>query len=297
MRRPGILWTLTALLALSFLPGCIPRASSVEPPTFRPLPESFTLVQLEPPGVGSGRAMFRLELSVGNPNTFALSLSRLDFTLFINGRRAAQGSSNEAVNLPPNGSERLTLNITVALGEVPEVLGDMARLVAGEPTPYRLEGAATASAFGLSRRYAGVTLAEGLVEPPAALTAPGFRLLPSGLRELNLSRAVVAVGLELDNPTPFGYVLSAPAVTLNLDGRNVATASVTAQPVPAFSSTTLNLTFELRPTTLGVTLFEKLAGLSNSGGLELELSGDVALELPGMFRRNFSLDLLPEVLK
>ena len=119
-------------------------------------------MRLKPPGVGSGNTKFRLELSVGNANSFALSLSRLDFTLFIGGRRAAQGSSNEEVSLPPNASKHLTLNVTVALSEVPEVLGDVARLVAGEPTPYRLEGAATASAFGLSRRYAAVTLAEGL---------------------------------------------------------------------------------------------------------------------------------------
>ena len=288
------------LLILSFLPGCLPSTSSVEQPTFRPVPESLTLVQLDPPGVGSGTATFRLELEVGNPNTFALALSNLDFTLFLDGKRVARGSSSEGVNLPAMGRGRLTLNATVPLDGAPEVLGDMVRLVTGEPLPYRLEGAATVEAFGFSRRLDAVTLAEGRVEPPAALTAPTFRYLPevSGLRELNLNRAVVAVGLELNNPTPFGYIFSAPAITLTLKGRSVAEASLLAQPVPAFSSTSLTLEFELRPATLGATLVEALAGLSSSKGIKLELSGGFSLELPGMFTRDFRVErLLDAVLR
>ena len=284
------------ILMLSFLPGCLPSASSVERPTFRPLPESLTLVKLDPPGVGSGTATFRLEVEVGNPNTFALALSNLDFTLFLGGKHAAQGSSSEEVNLPPTGRERLTLNVTVDLDQTPEVLGDMARLVTGEPLPYHLEGAATVEAFGFSRRLDAVTLAEGRVEPPVTLTAPTFRYLSevSGLRELSLNRAVITVGLELTNPTPFGYMFRAPALTLSLQGRSVAEASLLAQPVPAFSSTSVTLAFELRPATLGATLFEELTGLSSSRGTELELSGDFSLELPAMFTRDFVLEDLPD---
>lgn len=293
-------YTFMVLLVLSFLSACIPRASSLERPTFRPLPESLTLVRLDPPGVGSGNATFRLELEAGNPNTFALTLSRLDFTLFINGRRSAQGSSSEGVSLPPNSSERLTLDVTVALSQAPELLGDMARLVAGEPTQYRLEGAVTVEAFGLQRRFSSVTLAEGVIEQPVALTPPVFRYLPenSGPREVSLNRTVIAVGLELDNPTPFGYLFSAPAVELKLDNQSVATASVVAQPVPAFSSASVTLQFELHPTTLGVALVKELASLSSGSGLNLELSGRFSLELPGIFTRDFSLErLLAAVLR
>lgn len=284
--------TLVNLLLLSALSACVPGVSSVERPIFRPIPESLTLVRLDPPGVGAGTATFRLDLEVDNPNAFDLSLSKLDFELFINGKRAAQGSS-EGVSLPPNGSERLRLDFTVALSEAPELLGDMARLVVGETLPYRLEGAATVEAFGLSRRLSNVTLAEGEVAQPVALTAPTFRYLPeSGLRALSLNRVVVAVGLALDNPTPFGYVFSAPAIALKLDGQTVAEAGVAAQPVPAFASATLTLRFELRPTTLGVALVEKLAKLSSGAGLDLELSGRFALELPGMLTRDFSVERL-----
>ena len=286
------------LLIFSLLTACIPSLSSVEPPTFRPVPESLTLLRLDPPGVGAGTATFRLKLEVDNPNAFALSVSKLDFTLFFNSRRTAQGSS-QGVRLPPSSTKRLTLDITVALSEAPELLSDMGRLIAGEALPYRVEASATVEAFGLSRRLSDITLAEGVMAQPAAVTAPTFRYLPetSGLRELTLNRAVVAVSLELDNPTPFGYLFSAPAVALKLDGNSVAEAGVMALPVPAFSTATLTLQFDLRPAALGVALVRKLSNLSGEG-LDLELSGRFLLELPGLLTRDFSVErLLAAVLK
>ena len=277
-----------ALLLLVFLSACIPRADSLERPTFRPVPGSFALVRLDPPGVGSGAATFSLDLEVGNPNPFALSLSELDFVLFLNGRRSAQGRSGEGVVLPPQGSERLDLAVTAPLSEAPELLDDVARLIAGEPTRYRLEGAATVEAFGLRRRLS-VTLASGTVEQPVALRAPSFRYLSerSGLREVSVNRVVIEVGLELSNPTPLGYVFTAPDLRLTLGGRSVGEGQVVTQALPAFSSIPLVLRFELNPATLGVALASRLAGLSGEG-LELGLSGSFALELPGVTRRDFS---------
>ncbi|CAN5885911.1 hypothetical protein BH24DEI2_BH24DEI2_12600 [soil metagenome] len=157
------LHALIAALLLSLLSACVPSVSSVEPPTFRPLPESLTLLRLDPPGVGAGDATFRL---------------------------------------------------------------------------------------------------------------------------------------ELDNPTPLGYVFSAPAVALKLDGKSVAEAGVMPLPVPAFSTATLTLQFELRPATLGVVLVRQLSNLSSGRGLDLELSGRFSLELPGLFRRDFSVErLLAAVLR
>ncbi len=299
VKPPRSVRALIALLSLVFLSACLPRAASLEQPTFRPVPESFALVRLDPPGVGSGTATFSLDLEVGNPNPFALSLSELDFVLFINDRRAARGRSAEGVVLPPRGSERLTLDITAPLSEAPELLDDMARLVAGEPTRYRLEGAATVGAFRLRRRLSSVTLASGTVEQPVALRAPTFRYLPerSGLRELSVSRVVIEVGLELSNPTPLGYVFSAPDLRLMLGGRSVGEGQVVTQALPAFGSAALTLRFELSPATLGVALASRLANLSG-GKLELGLSGRFALELPGILRRDFSIArLLSAVLR
>ena len=281
------------VVGLGLLPGCIPRVEAVERPTFRLLPETLALLRLDPPGVGSGTAVFGLVVEVGNPNGFALSLSDLDVGLAVGGTPAALARSSQGVNLPPHASRTLELEVTVDLNKTPDLLADLARLVAGEPTPYRLEGAATARAFGVERRFETV-IAEGTLQQAVPLSAPTFRFLPeaSGLRELSLHRAVVAVGVELDNATPLGYVFSAPALTLQLGGRPVASVGVTAQPLPAFSSAALSLAFELRPADLGTALVQELAGLSQGGGLDLELSGGFSLELPGLLRRDFSLPRL-----
>lgn len=77
MKLPNFSIYLTFLL-LSLLTACVPNINSVEPPTFRPFPESLTLLRLDPPGVGSGDATFRLELEVDNSNAFALSLSQIN---------------------------------------------------------------------------------------------------------------------------------------------------------------------------------------------------------------------------
>ena len=299
MTRPRTLHILVAFTAIALLSACIPQAASVEPPSFRPVPESFALVQLDPPGVGSGTATFSLDLEVGNPNPFALSLSELDFVLFIEGRRAARGRSAEGVTLPPHGVKRLTLDITAPLSEVPEGLDDVARLIAGEPTRYLIEGAATVEAFGLRRRLSSVTLASGTVEQPVALRAPTFRYLPegSGIRELSVDRIVIEVGLELANPTPLGYVFTAPDVRLMLGDRSVGKGQIITQPVPAFSSAALTLRFEFSPATLGIALASRLAD-PGGGELELGLSGGFALELPGILRRDFSVArLLSAVLR
>ena len=299
MIRPRTLRILVAFAAVALPSACIPQAASVEPPSFRPVPESFALVQLDPPGVGSGTATFSLDLEVGNPNPFTLSLSELDFVLFLNGRRSAQGRSGEGVTLPPHGVKRLSLDVAVPLSEVPEGLDDVARLIAGEPTRYLIEGAATVEAFGLRRRLSSVTLASGTVEQPVALRAPTFRYLPerSGLRELSVDRVVIDVGLELANPTPLGYVFTAPDVTLMLGDRSVGKGQVVTQPVPAFGKAALVLRFELNPAALGIALASRLADLSG-GELELGLSGSFALELPGILRRDFSVArLLSAVLR
>ena len=285
---------LIVFLALSLVGACVPQVSSLEQPTFRAVPESVRLVRLDPPGIGSGTALFRLELDASNPNAFALTLSDLDFDLFLGDRPVARGSSG-GVSLPPNGSERLTLEVTVDLEETPELLGDLTRLVTGEPLRYRLEGAATAEAFGLQRRFSAVTLAAGTVEP-VSLAAPSFRYLPevSGLREVSLDRVVVAVGIELSNPTPLGYLFSAPALELNLGGRRVAETRVAAQPLPAFSSARLNVQFEFRPATAGTALVQGLTNLNGGGSLDLDLSGCFSLELPGVTKRDFSVERLLE---
>jgi hypothetical protein len=58
---------------------------------------------------------------------------------------------------------------TLPLEQAPELVGDIERLLAGEPTRYRIEGTATAEVVGFRRRLTSVVLAEGTIVQPFPL--------------------------------------------------------------------------------------------------------------------------------
>lgn len=89
--RVGRTLLLVFLLALSLfllsltllLAACVPGASVVSPPAFQLC--SGALVRLEPPGVGRGAAVVRLELDVRNPNPIGVEIAGLDGDLHLAG--------------------------------------------------------------------------------------------------------------------------------------------------------------------------------------------------------------------
>lgn len=157
-----------AVLFASFS-GCYSQLSSLEPPTFSLILEGSGLIAFDPPLIGAGEAVFRLNLEATNPNTVALTFTDITFDLFINDRLAGEGHTTDKVHLPPKGSARFAVTATVPLDQAPELVADIERLLAGEPTHYRIEGTATAEAVGLRRRLTSVVLAEGTIEQPFPL--------------------------------------------------------------------------------------------------------------------------------
>lgn len=278
-------WLFLVLLLLALLAACAPATSFVAAPTFRFLPEGSGLVRLEPPGVGSGAAVFRFNLEAANPNAFGVTLAGLDFELAVNGRRAASSRFVGGVSLAPQGTSPLALEVAVPLVEGVALLGDVARLIAGEPTRYTLTGTVTLEVLGMRQRLPSATLAAGEVRQPLALLAPEVRFVPeaSGLREFTPTRAVVEVGLELHNPGPLGYLFRAPDLTLQLAGTRLGQAGLVREPVRPFARTPLALRFEFNPLSLGAVAAQLGAG----SPLELGVQGAFVLELPGVTTQAF----------
>ena len=160
-----------ALLLLASISACVPRLSSLEPPTFRLVLEGSGLVGFDPPVIGAGEAIFRINLEATNPNTVALTLTDISFDLFVNDRVVGQGRTSEQVRLPPMSSERFAVTATTPLSQVPDLITDIEQLIAGEPTHYRVEGTATAEVVGFQRRLSSVVLAEGTIVQPFPLPA------------------------------------------------------------------------------------------------------------------------------
>jgi hypothetical protein len=278
-------WLFSLLLLLALLGACAPATGFVAAPSFRFVPEGSGLVRLEPPGVGAGAAVFRVNLEATNPNAFGVTLAGLDFELALNGRRAAASRFVGGVSLAPQGSSPLALEVAVPLVEGVALLGDLARLIAGESTRYTLTGAVTLEVLGVRQRLPSATLAAGEVRQPLALLAPEVRLVPerSGLREFTPKRAVIEVGLELHNPGPLGYLFRAPDLALYLSDIRLGQAGLVREPVRPFARTPVALRFEFNPLSLGAAAAQLAAG----SPLNVGVQGEFALELPGIAAQTF----------
>ncbi len=87
-------------------------------------------------------------LQLDNPNSFALNLGRLRYTLELQGQSLAGGSLNEAISLPANGQTQIVVpvevNLLSGLGVLSKILGNMQ-----SDLDYKLSLTAAVSNFGL----------------------------------------------------------------------------------------------------------------------------------------------------
>ena len=283
---------IVALLLMMFLlNACVPGTSNLfKAPRFKLLTQDSGLVRLNPPGVGSPSATFLFNLEVQNPNAFRLSLAGLDFDLFVNGKRSVSSQFTEGFALAANGSTQLPLEVDVPLERGVSLLADLAGLIIGEPTRYRVDGTVAVEVLGTRQTLPSATLVSGTLTQPIRLAAPDIRFVPerSGLRDVGLTRATVGVELELSNPTPIGYVFRAPELDMRLGGARVGVGRAVTQALPAGGSAPLSLQIDFNP----ITLASQLATLQTGRGLEFAILGGFALDLPGILDRDFATQSL-----
>jgi hypothetical protein len=107
-----------ALLLLATMPACGVRQlarGEIQPPKV-----TFQGLKIYPPTARGWPLGARLLLE--NPNPEAVNLLGYDYQLWIEGRSVAQGTSQQAVNLPPLGQTVTEVPITVQLPAVMDLL-------------------------------------------------------------------------------------------------------------------------------------------------------------------------------
>ncbi len=114
------LWTgiSLALMLLATMPACGVRQlarGEIQPPKV-----TFQGLKVYPPTARGWPLAARLLLE--NPNAEAVNLLGYDYQLWIEGKSVAQGTSQQAVNLPPLGQTVTEVPITVQLPAVMELL-------------------------------------------------------------------------------------------------------------------------------------------------------------------------------
>lgn len=269
--------------SLVLLASCVPGATVVQAPTVTVGPEGARLVRLEPPGVGRGSALIRLDLELGNPNPVGLTLAGLDGELFLSGRSVATSRFPGGLTIPARGDAPLTLEVEVPLDGAAGVADAMARLVRGEGVPYRLELALQVEALGVAQRFPARPVASGEVRFQGQLRAPTVRFDGSASQvRVDGLTARIEVGLRIDNPGPIGFVATSPELELRLDGRSVGRASMPRTDVPAASEVPAFVSVEVGVAQVGAALLSRLR--TGGRGLEIAVRGVASFDVPGVTR-------------
>jgi late embryogenesis abundant protein len=122
--------------------------------------------------LGGGRlglpdaATLRLWARVHNPNSFGLTLSAIDGSVYLEDTRAASVDFPLGLPLEPGLEEVIPLDVSLRLSDLPGLGGVLARAVSGNPLAYRLEGRFTVNAGPLgSPSFGPSTLLQGEVRP------------------------------------------------------------------------------------------------------------------------------------
>lgn len=150
--------------------------STVKPPT-----ASVTGMQLKQ--VTSAGFTMDFAVRMENPNAVALPLTNVDYGLAVGGARLLSGEAEPKASIPANGSEAVTLPVTVTFAEL--LKAEEAIRKGGGDIPYALDatfklGGGTAllgQQVSVPVNYSGTIRLRELLRDPAVLQGPAAREL------------------------------------------------------------------------------------------------------------------------
>ena len=88
----------------------------------QPEPPHISLVDLKPLDMGLFEQRYRLRLRIQNPNSFALPITGMDYTLYLNDREFAQGVSPNSTTIPGLGERVIEVDVVSNLARAFEQL-------------------------------------------------------------------------------------------------------------------------------------------------------------------------------
>lgn len=118
------------------LSGCLPFIVD------RP---AVALQSVEVTGIRLAEADLSFRVEVTNPNRWGVTITVLDYSLYLNERPVAHGRLADPVAVPGRGSVSMDLPVTASFKDLEIGLRSLFR---AEPVDYRLEGTLTVAAWG-----------------------------------------------------------------------------------------------------------------------------------------------------
>ena len=129
-------------LAVFLLTGCaaLGRALNIENPRYS-IRQIRPRVDIAIP-LSASSIDIDFNLEVDNPNSVGLSLSQLDFNLFINDTRVLDSVSREQFRIPANGVGEVELRTRIGYQNVRSLWNEIVDIVRGQRARYELRGTA-----------------------------------------------------------------------------------------------------------------------------------------------------------
>jgi hypothetical protein len=276
---------------MALLAGCVPRSEirsaqrigEIGPPEFRLVEGQTSVERFDPPGAG-GVVALTVGTSVLNPNPFPVKVTSIEYSVWLEDRQVTRGKLEPEMFIPSEGTAPLRFTIETALRNRPELLRAVVRAFAGEPLAFRIEGRMTFNSLAYEFRTNNRVLVEGAALARETVSAPALRLdeQESEAYLLGPEVPVVRLVLKISNPGDIGYFLYGKDLSLLLAGHAVATDDLRPVPVPAGSSTRVDIIFYPQRSQLSQEALDALDAALSGIPTAVELDGRLAMDVLGV---------------
>ena len=248
---------LVLILPLLLLSGCSLLQKSIQEPTVHM--EKVRLISL-----GFDHAELEFELRIDNPNRIGITLTELDYVLFLSDQRFLSGSSAVRTTLTAHESTRLKLPVRVVFKEASAAIGSWAKAA---EAPYRLEARVQVDLPILGIRTLEASHSDTLPIP----RLPSIKLDRITLSDLSFSGARLDLELIVDNPGGISLMLENLDYGLTLGQQRVASLSTPPQSrIEPGGQNRLHLSVDLDLRRLGLGFYRQLT----SGGVDYQVLGE-----------------------
>ncbi len=279
------------------LAGCLPfrrtpsagtaidRAEPLAP--IEPLiltPGETVIERFNPPGPDSTSTLeLTLSTNVQNVNPFAVTLTRIDYELFLQERSVSRGDFTPSLRVESQSEQPLTLALSTPL-ERNDLIKAAAQTFLGTPLSFRLEGTLGFSSdnYGFTTRK--LVLLQGELTSRQQLELPDLSLTEGENRAFILREGVpvIRVLLQAENLGDVGYFLYGKDLEVLLNGVPIAKQDVSPIPVQAGQATSFELLFYPALSELGAEATNTLANALNGAETTLTLRGGLFIDVLGV---------------
>lgn len=240
------------------LAGCALLGSLVQRPSVSLKRVDITQVSFE--GISAN-----FVLAVQNPNPIGLGLARLAYRLTVDGHQFADGTANQAVNIPAQGTGQVVIPVGIKFVEFAQSL---AALFTRQTVPYSIE---TKLGFGTPAGVLDIPLSHSGTLPVPRL--PNIQLASCRLGSIGLTGATIELLLGAHNPNAFAVPLGALSYQVSVAGTQVLSSSAPGGTLTAGGSNPIQISAHLDFASLGLGVVRAIQG----GGAEVALDGGLQL--------------------